>query len=203
MLSKLLKQAENELSQERQERENKHKEAEIKSDQNMKEMEILRKMTNAEQRTYMENKFKQEEEQRKEQRKEELNLIHKTNKVVENEIEVFMNNTDPSAKDMYDQKRFITNLKCINRARCSLLHDNFKVLLDMLKKQSDEAALKEITYINLLPVHGELTHYTELVKMLSIINKQIEDYKALLQCIPFKCEKIDPLPILPVRRTKE
>jgi hypothetical protein len=163
-------------------------------------------MSSDELHIYNENERKQEEEECQKQKQDEQNelkAIEEARKIVENEITVYMDNINPEAQEQYDKLRFTMNLKCINRARCSLLLDNFKSMLDMLKKQSDEASCKEVTYSNLLPVHGELTHYSELVKMLSIINKQIEDYKTLLQNTPFRCEKQEPKAPVVVRRTKE
>jgi hypothetical protein len=204
MLSKLFNQVENEYCQEQQKKKDEQAKAEELWKEYIKEREMMSKMSSDELYIYSENKRKKEQEERQKQYKQdEIKAIGEARKIVENEITVYMDNINPEAQEQYDKLRFVMNLKCINRARCSLLLDNFKSLLDMLKKQSDEASCKEVTYSNLLPVHGELTHYSELVKMLSTINKQIEDYKTLLQNTPFRCEKQEPKPPVVVRRTKE
>jgi hypothetical protein len=206
MLSKLFKQVENEYCQEQQKKKDEQAKAGKRWEEHIKETEMLNKMSNSEIYIYKENKLKQEQEERqkrKQDEQDELKSIGEASQIVENEIKVYMNNINPEAKEQYDKHRFAMNLININRARSSLLLDNFKSLLESLKIQSNIAAHKEVTYSNLLPVHGELTHYSELVKMFSIINKQIEDYKTLLQNIPFRCEKQEPKPPVVVRRTKE
>jgi len=210
MLSKLFKQVENEYCQEQQKKKDEQAKEEERWENDRKEREMIRQMPAGEIVVYNENKRKQKEEEWQKRKKQdeqdkqnELKSIGEASQIVENEIKVYMNNINPEAKEQYDKNRFAMNLICINRARCSLLLDNFKSLLEILKTQCNIAAYQEVTYSNLLPVHGELTHYSELVKMLSIINKQIEDYKTLLQNIPFRCEKQQPKAPVVVRRTKE
>lgn len=206
MLSKLFNQVENEYCQEQQKKKDQQAKDNERYENDRKERERVRQLPAGEIVAYHENKRQQREQEWQEQKQNEQSIIKATEearKIVENEITVYMDTINPEAQEQYDKLRFVMNLKCINRARCSLLLDNFRSLLELLKKQSDEASYKEVIYGNLLPVHGELTHYAELVKMLSIINKQIEDYKTLLQNIPFRCEKIEPLPPVVIRRTKE
>jgi hypothetical protein len=206
MLSKLFKQVENEYCQEQQKKKDEQAKEGERWENDRKEREMIRQMPAGEIVVYNENKRKQKEEEwhkQKQDEQNELKSIGEASQIVENEIKVYMNNINPEAKEQYDKYRFAMNLICINRARCSLLLNNFISLLELLKKQSIIATYQEITYSNLLPVHGELTHYSELVKMLSIINKQIEDYKTLLENKPFRCDKQQPKAPVVVRRTKE